>query len=122
MRLQVRPACSEPAVAQGLRGRYINQASTRRCHQGSKARQAFIKKPDIRMHLSLVSSAAPPCLDIPGGSIYEPHDIGTLAARVGVQYRCSGDIECMNLVWSDLAMQAAMRRYAESLSEKWSAW
>ena len=78
MRCQVRPACPDPVVDEGLRGRYIKQAGTRRCHQGSKARQAFIKKPDIRMHLSLVSSAAPPCLDIPGGSIYGPHDIGTL--------------------------------------------
>jgi hypothetical protein len=40
----VRPACPEPAVVEGLRGRDINQAGTRRCHQGSKAMQAFMQK------------------------------------------------------------------------------
>jgi hypothetical protein len=55
------------------------------------------------MHLSLVSSATPPCLDISGGSIYEPHNIGTLAARTSVQYLCVREIECTNLVGTDLA-------------------
>lgn len=56
MREQGRPACPAPAVVRGLRGRYINQAGTRTGHQGSKAQQAFMKKPDRRMHLSLVLS------------------------------------------------------------------
>jgi hypothetical protein len=57
MRAQVRPACPEPAVADGLRGRYIHQAGTRGCHQGSKAREAVLKKRDRRMHLSLLRSS-----------------------------------------------------------------
>jgi hypothetical protein len=34
---------------------------------------------------------------------YAPHNIRTLAAHVYVQYRCVQDIECLNLIWSDLA-------------------
>ena len=31
----------------------------------------------------------------------KPHNIGTLVACVSTQYRCVGDIEGMNLVWTD---------------------
>ena len=37
-----------------------------------------------------------------GPSSIKPHNIGTLVARVSAQYRCFRDIECMNLVWTDL--------------------
>src|SRR5215813_15557838 len=31
--------------------------------------------------------------------------MGTLVARVSAQYRCFRDIECMNLVWTDLGCE-----------------
>jgi hypothetical protein len=58
MRRQVRPACPDPDVVWGLRGRYINQAGKRRCHQGSKADGVFLKKPHIRVHLYLILSSS----------------------------------------------------------------
>ena len=40
---------------------------------------------------------SPPTIQI------KPHNIGTLVARVSVQYRRVRDIGRMNLVWTDLA-------------------
>ncbi len=55
---QVRPACPDPAVVWGLRGRSIDQAGKRRWHQGSEATGACRKKPNRRAHLYLVLSSS----------------------------------------------------------------